>query len=119
METITIQNVQFAIRCPNNSMVYNRHFVEVREEDILGENFHSDVAKDMCDDPNNPTKDEMGYIALTTGFALLDSIEELTLPDGVLSRGWKAHPHKDALGLVALYFDFEDPCPQCGGSGQR
>lgn len=105
------------IRCPNY-WPYQQHFLEVTSEEVMGESFEDWESRLREEDPDeNETmsaKDWSVFWQESVAFVLKETAE-VELPPGWTMDGFEFHPHKDALGLVALYFEgncTRDRCPQ-------
>ena len=86
-----------AIIHPPFSMVYNQHTAEISCTEILGNEWGDDELEAIQD----------------VGIA-----EYVTPPEGWRDAGWEYYPHKDALGLIALYLepDSEKDCEICAAA---
>ena len=104
------------IRCPQSSMVYREHYVETTEEALLGVKWWEAVAEangfELC--PGGCESDcRRGcaeFIHETQGIMLETAVYDTDVTPGWTVTGWETHPHKDALGLVAVYFDGDCQC---------
>ena len=104
------------IQCPN--WTYSQHFVQVTEELVMGEPFKEWQSRLREEDPDeNETMSDNDWAVFweeSVAFVLKET-DEVKLPPGWTMDGFEFHPHKDALGLVALYFKgncTRDSCPE-------
>lgn len=96
---------------PEFSLAYNQPYLEVEEWAILGFGtftaYQDAIAEDMeFHRVNNGATDDDIACAMAEEDAygrIGDIIDELSVP-GFTVTGWESHAHKDALGLVTLYF---------------
>ena len=94
-----------AISCPQNSMVYQDHFVEIDDWALLGyDSFDAFQADTVADDE---LEEEAMYHAIDL------AVDDLETPEGWDTAGYECHAHKDALGLVTVYFVAEGLCQEC------
>ena len=91
---MTGQNAPAVVGCPLNSMVYNQHFTEVMVDDLLPENWGEEELDELLDDED-----------------CLESI--LEAPPGWETDGYEYHPHKDANGILVIYWK-GGHCVRCG-----
>ena len=106
------------IRCPTYQP-YFQHFLVATEELVMGEPFDQWQSRIKDEDPDGYEAMESNenwaeYWEASVAFVLTNT-DEVELPPGWTMDGFEFHPHKDANGLVALYFEgncTRDSCPQ-------
>ncbi len=87
--------VKVTIGCPQNSMVYRQHFTEILLDDIMPNGWEEAELDELFDDPER-----------------LESC--LVMPDaGWKMEGQEYYAHKDALGVLTVYWE-GGSCEHCG-----
>ena len=97
----TIEAAQ--INHPGSSLAYpGDYYIEVAAWRLLGfESWEGERDWMMAFENEEIAECERGSV-------LEDAVGEISAPAGWKSAGWEEHAHKDALGLVTLYFEPAD-----------